>query len=786
MGAVYKVRHRLLGEERVVKVLRADKQHDLSLHDRFRREAQAAIQLRHPNVVQLYDFTLASAAKKNELSGDPGAQDDVGRNELERERRHEGAGFIVMEFIEGLTLQQLLRLHTPSIGMIGELARQTLRALGYLHRQGFVHRDVATDNLMLTRDVDGLPLIKVIDLGIAKSSEEPTAGSEVFMGKLRYASPERFMSASDADIDGRADLYSFGIVLYELLTGQQAIAGHDVSSVITGHLYGKVVPFEVSDPEGRVPQGLRDVVFWALEKDRDARPQTADEMLRAIQAAVAMSTPDALCEELNILLDSSSSGKQGLGTPEALYPHSLGQGLPSRELDETVRMAPGHVTTGTQAQLDEVFPVTAVTVLDRGILEQARALEEELESTCIMAKPRTGNPHALSPESALLPSIALLCEQARKHVAQLDLDSARALVASALDLAPEDPEALELQEGIEQMLEAQQPVERVPYGSLDLEIEILNDEATASRLAQAEPLLEPHPREPAPATSEAEVLPEVVATPPCSPTATPVPVGAFAVSTQGPPETTSHAGSESVTLPQPLTDARFDSSVALAQIETLIESGEVDAAEVMLDTARKHHGRLALWSAEIKLDELRSAERQLNARELMRTGKVALAQKDYGAAVHSFRQAAELQPTNQEAWNFLQRAESLSSEIKVPRGGFRAHMQAKPERKLLPLIVLALVFLAAVAYLAWSRLNQAPTPAVTPSAPLSSAATARGAETESLEAQNATIGQSQAPDSAAGASAIDHPVASAATSPDSFDKFGERFHYGEVETTGIQ
>ena len=142
MGAIYKVRHRLLDEVRVVKVIRSQADTVGEAADRFLREARAAIKLRHPNIAQLHDFAVAD----------------------------DGQAFIVMEYIDGWNLLEVLSgFGPPPISLTLEIARQSLKALGYLHRHKIVHRDVSPDNLMLTRDVDGHPLVKLIDLGIAKA-----------------------------------------------------------------------------------------------------------------------------------------------------------------------------------------------------------------------------------------------------------------------------------------------------------------------------------------------------------------------------------------------------------------------------------------------------------------------------------------------------------------------------------------------------------------------------------------------------------------------------------------
>src|SRR5262249_50584979 len=198
MGAVYKVRHRLLDEVRVVKVVRPQNE-GKSATERFLHEAKIAIRLRHPNAAVLHDFAVDE----------------------------EGTAFIVMEFIDGWSLLELLQGYgPPPLSLSLETARQGLRALAYLHRQQIVHRDISPDNLMLTRDGEGQPLVKLIDLGIAKavgvSGGLTTTG--VFLGKPRYASPEQFEGRG---IGPQSDLYSFAVVLYELLTGRCPVHGQD-------------------------------------------------------------------------------------------------------------------------------------------------------------------------------------------------------------------------------------------------------------------------------------------------------------------------------------------------------------------------------------------------------------------------------------------------------------------------------------------------------------------------------------------------------------------------------
>jgi len=254
MGAVYKVRHRFLDEIRVIKVIRSTLEPSQEISDRFLREARMAIRLRHPSIAVLHDFAV----------------DD------------DGKAFIVMEHIDGLTLEDVLRTSgPPPLGLALEIASQALRALGYLHRHGFVHRDVAPDNLMLTRGVDGEPLVKLIDLGIAKvlAGEGAATSTGIFLGKPRYASPEQFRAQ---EIDHRSDLYSFGVVFYELLTGRCPVDGNDPASYMAGHLFRPPFDFAASDPHGTLPAALRRIVLRALAKAPEERFASAADCAREL------------------------------------------------------------------------------------------------------------------------------------------------------------------------------------------------------------------------------------------------------------------------------------------------------------------------------------------------------------------------------------------------------------------------------------------------------------------------------------------------------------------------
>jgi serine/threonine protein kinase len=253
MGEIYRARHRFLNRVCIVKAIRTQLAGDADLEERFLQEARAATELQHPNIAEIYDFFVAE----------------------------DGRPYIVMELIDGRSLADDLRdSGPPPLPIALDVARQVLRALAYMHSRHFVHRDISPDNLMLAKDVDGRQILKMIDLGIVKSLTGTGVKTQTgtFLGKPLYAAPEQFGGMDGrAQVDERSDLYSLGVVLYELLTNTLPITGRDHLSVISGHLLREPLPFSASDPQGKVPEPLRRAVLKALAKSKDERFQSAAE-----------------------------------------------------------------------------------------------------------------------------------------------------------------------------------------------------------------------------------------------------------------------------------------------------------------------------------------------------------------------------------------------------------------------------------------------------------------------------------------------------------------------------
>ncbi len=261
MGEVYLVRHVHLQELRVVKILRQDLQTDPAAQKRFVREARLATQIKHPNVAILYDFST--------LEGD-------------------SSFYMVWEHIQGQDVGDWIRRNGPfAVPLAIRLAIQALRGLEAIHATGVIHRDLSPDNLMITEDKQGQKRVKIIDLGLARTLEKD-ANHEItqvgmFMGKLQYCSPEQASPSSTEGLDRRSDLYSFGLVLYEMITGLPPFESESQAGFIFKRLSEDPLPLTGRNPKVSVPPELDRVVRRALERDREKRYSDAISLIEALE-----------------------------------------------------------------------------------------------------------------------------------------------------------------------------------------------------------------------------------------------------------------------------------------------------------------------------------------------------------------------------------------------------------------------------------------------------------------------------------------------------------------------
>src|SRR3954451_19852417 len=241
MANVYLAEDQELGRRVAIKILNERHAGDEQFVERFRREAKNAAGLSHPNIVSIYD-----------------------RGEAE------GTYYIAMEYLDGKSLKELILERGPApVSVAVDYARQILAALRFAHRNGLVHRDIKPHNVL----VDGEGHLKVTDFGIARAGASQMTEEGSIIGTAQYLSPEQ---ARGTQVDQTSDLYSLGIVLYEMLTGAVPFTGDSPVEIAMKHL--SATPPSVSVKRPDVPRSLDQVVLRALAKDPSARYQSAEEM----------------------------------------------------------------------------------------------------------------------------------------------------------------------------------------------------------------------------------------------------------------------------------------------------------------------------------------------------------------------------------------------------------------------------------------------------------------------------------------------------------------------------
>jgi len=262
-AAVFRCREASLGRDVAIKVLDLDRSPDPNLAERFVREAQLIAQLEHPSIVPIHKV---------------GRRKDV--------------LYIVMRCVDGPSLRQLLGEHKRlSVGDAARIARQVADALAYAHSEGIVHRDIKPDNILIDHKTG---VVLVTDFGIAKAAQAAKGGGVgplttegMVIGTPQYMSPEQ---AAGDPVDGRSDIYSLGVVLYQMLAGEPPFNGESSASVLAKQLTVPAPPLRRS--RGEVPPELAAIVDRTLEKDPAKRFQNATDLSRALVGALPTAARD--------------------------------------------------------------------------------------------------------------------------------------------------------------------------------------------------------------------------------------------------------------------------------------------------------------------------------------------------------------------------------------------------------------------------------------------------------------------------------------------------------------
>jgi eukaryotic-like serine/threonine-protein kinase len=269
MAAVYRVRHLAFGEIRAMKVVAAKLCDDEGFLKRFRTEAVVTRRLQHPNAVRVDDLDVTE----------------------------DGRPFIVMEHVQGKNLREVIREEGAfEVARAAAIGRQVASALAAAHALGITHRDIKPDNILLTVGPDGQAQAKVLDFGIAKVREgsfdvgpgyTPTETGMV-VGTPQYVSPEQAMGKRGDDLDGRSDLYSLGVTLYEMITGRLPFESKTPMEMILHHVQTPPPPPQKVRPDLSLPPAVSALLMRALQKEPGRRFRSAEEMEAALEALTVL------------------------------------------------------------------------------------------------------------------------------------------------------------------------------------------------------------------------------------------------------------------------------------------------------------------------------------------------------------------------------------------------------------------------------------------------------------------------------------------------------------------
>ena len=374
MGRVYKVRNAISERVEAMKVLLPDLDGDPDLANRFMREIKVQASLDHPNIAVLH----TALRIENQL-------------------------LMLMEFVEGVTLESMMASGPIPIDQAVDYMLQVLSALSYAHARGVIHRDLKPANMMITAD----GVVKLMDFGIARMQQDrklTQTGQTV--GSLYYMSPEQIKGAMD--LDARSDLYSLGVSLYEVCTGARPFQGDSEYSIMAAHLQANPPPPIQVAPN--LPPELSEIILLSLDKDPAKRFQTADAMRSALltvskprQAAVAP-PPAPVSQPAATAAQAQALAAAPLPPPAASSHRGLWIALGSLVTIGVLAVVAMQIPKFRHAAAQGVSPTAAPAVVVQPPASTPAAVEPASETPASPAP--AGNPESRGPSSAAKPSVA--------------------------------------------------------------------------------------------------------------------------------------------------------------------------------------------------------------------------------------------------------------------------------------------------------------------------------------------------------------------------------------------
>ena len=427
MGSVFKARDPAMGRIVALKTILSAAligAQSEQYRSRFLREAHAAGSLAHPGIVPVFD---------------------VGE--------HEGVPFLVMEFVDGKTLADSLKKGERfTLDRVCEIGGQIAEALGYAHRQGVIHRDIKPANILMTsREVYGAERPRITDFGIAKLTANEITTTGQLLGTPSFMPPEQF---TGAPIDGRADLFSLGVILYSLATGEQPFPGETMTAV--SYKVVHTVPVPPSKLNPGVPAPLEGVILKCLAKSPGDRYQTGEELaqdLAAVRANAGATVLRATPPPQAALLDSDATlAPNAISIPPQTAPAMTSNGAPGHgtapaAVAPAVKTAPKRAANPGMKRfgLIAVLVVAAVALAFMvqtwlGVRHRLQALHVPPAQTSAPATPAASTPAAQPPQqqATTAPAAATPAATTEKPAAHKD---ARAKTASSAPAKTTKPTA---------------------------------------------------------------------------------------------------------------------------------------------------------------------------------------------------------------------------------------------------------------------------------------------------------------------------------------------------------